>query len=186
MTATGEAQQIEVVLLVIMNKVIIVGAPGTGKSTLARKLTKKTGLPIIHLDYYYHQKDKDYYHEKNKPAWFQEVKKLVKQSSWIMDGNYSSTYEVRFKAADIVIFLDFPRYIYFARVLKRAYIFRSKHRPEMPSDWKEKLSKDFLSFVWNFNKNNRRKITNSLDKISDSKIYSFKSPRELNKFLKSL
>ncbi len=60
-----------------MKRVMIIGAPGTGKSTFAKKLAEETGLPLIHIDYYYHDPAKDYY--TDKPAWRALVTELAAQ-----------------------------------------------------------------------------------------------------------
>ncbi len=83
-----------------MKRVTILGSPGTGKTTFAKQLAAKTGLPLIHLDLLYHDKTKDYY--SDEAAWQKTVKKLLQQDSWIMDGNYNSTLAERVGKADTV------------------------------------------------------------------------------------
>lgn len=72
-----------------MLKITIVGCPGAGKSTFARALSRKTKIPLHHLDYHYHQKEFDY--DNNKPAWLNKLGDLTAVDSWIIEGNYGSS-----------------------------------------------------------------------------------------------
>ena len=138
----------------------MVGCPASGKTTFARRLAQKTGLPLIHLDYYYHQKKYNYY--ENKDAWRKRVLSLAKGDAWIIDGNYGSTFAERFAMADMVIFFDLPRRVVMYRLFKRRLKYARIRRDEMPSDWHEKIDWNFLLFVWRFNKNSRFKITDAI------------------------
>ncbi|MDZ7785570.1 MAG: AAA family ATPase [Candidatus Saccharibacteria bacterium] len=171
-----------------MKRVAIIGAPGSGKSTFARELAEKTGLPLIHLDFYYHQTDKNYY--ENKEAWFARVKKIIARDEWIMDGNYSTTIPERLARADIIIYFDLPRWLTMYRVLKRRVEFGGqKKRQDMPDDWREKLDWAFLKHVWNHKKRSTtvQKIEKSMnDKNKSQKIMHFTSSRQAQNYLKQL
>lgn len=167
-----------------MKRIAIVGCPGCGKTTFARKLGAKTKLPVIHLDYYYHQTEYDYYN--NKEAWIKRVKKLIAQDKWIMDGNYSSTYDSRFKRADIVIILDYPRRKSMYGVIKRRIQYHNKLRDEMPSDWTEKVDLGFIRYVWNFRKNDRYKITDIISTLQNKEIIIFKKRSDAEAYLVNL
>src|ERR1035438_9231421 len=153
-----------------MKRVLIIGSPGSGKTTFAAGLAKKTGLPLIHLDYYYHDRTKDYYNEKNKPAWRAQVMGLLKPESWICDGNYSSTFPQRFKLADTIIYFDFPLYLRMYGIFKRRLEFRNKKRKDMPNDWRETADWEFVKFVWNFRKKYNHKITDIIDNDTSKKV----------------
>jgi len=164
-----------------MNRVAIIGCPGTGKTTFAGKLAKKTELPVIHLDYYYHQTEHDYYHDK--AAWIKWVEQLIRQDKWIMDGNYSSTFEARFKQADTIIFFDLPRRTSLYGVIKRRIQYRNKQRHEMPSDWEEKANLEFLRYVWNFNGAPRQRLVDLLAQTKDKEVIVFTSRAQAEEFL---
>lgn len=87
-----------------MQKVIIVGCPGSGKSTLAIKLHKLTGLPLFHLDNLYWNPDKTHI---SREEFDEKLGEILRQDSWIIDGNFNRTYEPRIAACDAVIFLDY-------------------------------------------------------------------------------
>ena len=167
-----------------MRRVAIIGCPGVGKTFFSIELSKLTGLPITHLDYFYHQKKFSYYEDKKARIVF--VKKVIKQDGWIMDGNYSSTFEERFKRADTVVFFDYPRRLTMFRVLKRRIIYQFKRRQEMPSEWKEQADLDFLRYVWNFNKVQRTRILEALDKCKPKKLIVFYKPSDAKSYLEKI
>lgn len=163
-----------------MKRVAVVGCSGSGKSTFCRQLAAKTRLPLIHLDYYFHDSTKDYVHHKE--AWHNKAKDLIDQPLWIIDGVYSSTFAMRFKRADAIFFFDYPRYICLFRIIKRRFQYRKKHREDIPADWQEKIDWGFLRFVWTFNKAYRYKITDELTKF-DKKLTTFHNPKEAENYL---
>ncbi|MCA9333151.1 AAA family ATPase [Candidatus Saccharibacteria bacterium] len=167
-----------------MKRVCIVGCPGAGKTTFATKLAQKIDLPLVHLDYYYHQKKYDYYNDK--VAWNKKVQELVQKESWIIDGNYSSTFDIRFKRADTIIFLDFPRRVSFSRVLKRRIKLHGKKRKDMPEEWNEKIDWYFIKYVWKFKGDSRSRVITAIENNKGKQIIVFKSPKETKKYLSDL
>ena len=86
-----------------MQKIIIIGCPGSGKSTLSRALHEKTKLPLYHLDMMYWNADKT---TVEKQVFRERLAEVLKQDKWIIDGNYGATMEMRIQQCDTVIFLD--------------------------------------------------------------------------------
>lgn len=89
-----------------MKKVLILGCPGAGKSTFARKLRDKTGLPLYYLDMIWHKPDRTTITKQEFDA---KLSEIIKQEEWIIDGNYGRTLEMRFEECDTVFFLDLPQ-----------------------------------------------------------------------------
>jgi adenylate kinase family enzyme len=86
-----------------MKKAIVIGCPGSGKTTFAEKLQKKTGLPLYYLDAIWHKPDRTHISRGDFDIRLQEI---MDEDSWIVDGNYSRTLEVRIRHCDTVFFFD--------------------------------------------------------------------------------
>ena len=159
-----------------MKKVIIIGCPGSGKSTFARKLKAVTGLPLYHLDMLYWNADKT---TVEKSIFLQRLNDVLTKDEWIIDGNYGSTMEMRLKVCDTVFFLDFPAEVCVDGVLAR----KGKPRSDMP--WVEtETDAEFVSFVQKFNAESRPKIIELLEKYKEKNIFVFRSRAEADVYLK--
>jgi adenylate kinase family enzyme len=168
-----------------MQKVAIIGSCGAGKSTLAVNLSKKLDLPVIHLDAYYWQAG---WQETDAQEWLQIQENLIKQNRWIIDGNYGKTMGIRFAAADTLIWLDFNRYLCLWTVLQRYLKYPGKTRPDMAANCPERLTKEFMQYVWNFPQVDRPKITNKLAQYrqQDTKQIILQNPHQVLNFLEHL
>jgi adenylate kinase family enzyme len=163
-------------------KILVIGSGGAGKSTFARRLGTTLDLEVIHLDLLYWRPN---WVEPSEQEWMQMVEGILARDSWIMDGNYASTLEVRVEACDTVIFLDIPRLVCLWRVIKRVIQYRNKRRPDMAEGCPEKIDLKFMSWVWNYPKRNRPKIVKLLDQNSyDKKVVWLRSNLEAEAFLK--
>ncbi|MOA02986.1 topology modulation protein [compost metagenome] len=111
---------------------------------------------------------------------------MIHQDKYIMDGNYARTLDLRLNEADTVFYFDFSRYLCLYRVIKRRIQNHGRTRVDMAQDCQEKIDFEFLSWIWNFNKNNKPKIVESLEKVKGRKqVYIFKSPRDMRKYMSS-
>ncbi len=92
-----------------MNKVIVIGCPGSGKTTFAEKLNQSTGLPLYYLDAIWHLPDKTHI---SREEFDKRITEIFSLPRWIIDGNYKRTIEVRLKECDTVFLFDLPtRYV---------------------------------------------------------------------------
>ena len=158
-----------------MQKILIIGCPGSGKSTLARALHEKTGIPLCHLDMLYWNADKTVV---EKEVFLDRLSAVLATERWIMDGNFSSTMEMRLAACDAVIFLDYPLDICLAGVRAR----RGKPRPDLP--WIEtEEDAEFMAYIKGFAAERRPQILSLLEKHGDKHIFIFKSRAEADAFL---
>src|SRR4051812_11836598 len=98
-----------------MRRVVVIGSGGAGKSTLARRIGERLGLPVIHLDAEHWQSG---WIEPSKEEWARRVSELVKADAWVIDGNYGGTMDSRLAACDTAIFLDLPRSLCVVRVVR--------------------------------------------------------------------
>lgn len=166
-----------------MERVIIIGCGGAGKSTLARQLGEKTGLPVVHLD-------KLFWH----PGWIESTKEEIdekilaelKKPQWIMDGNYNRTMPERIARCDTIIYLDFSRFACLMGVLKRVITTYGKVRVDMGEGCPERIDFDFLKWVWNFNKNKRQRYYQMLNEAEGVETIVLKNRRMVRRFLDSL
>lgn len=165
-------------------KIAIIGFSGTGKSTLARKLSKFYSIPALHLDACHF-----------KPNWVERAdedmtsivsKFLSENSSWIIEGNYIRICKERFKDADLVIYLCYNRFACLKNVIHRYRTFKNQTRPDMADGCAEKLDKEFVS--WVFRKGRTKRKKNNYKKIASEAKEGliFKSRKKLHKYLKQL
>lgn len=108
-----------------MNRVLVLGCPGAGKSTFARALQEKTGLPIHYIDRMFWNEDKTNVSREELDA---RVLAATKEDKWIIDGNYKRTIPMRLKRADTVFYLDYPTELCLEGVKNRM----GTARPDMP------------------------------------------------------
>ena len=161
-----------------MKKVIVIGCPGSGKSTFSKTLHRITGIPLFHLDMLYWNADKT---TVDKPVFLKRLTTALEQSQWIIDGNYGSTMELRLQACDPVIFLDYPPQVCLAGIRER----RGKARSDIP--WVE-TSEDaeFTEFVMRFNSQSKPQILELLRKHPHKNIYIFTRRAQADEFLAKL
>ncbi len=158
-----------------MNKIIVIGCPGSGKSTFSKKMNKITGIPLYHLDMMYWNSNKTIV---DKDIFLERLLSTIQTNKWIIDGNYSSTMELRIQYCDTIIFLDYPLDICLSGIKER----KGKERTDIP--WIENEDDvEFIEFVKRFNLENRPRIIELLEKYSSKSIYIFKSRDEANTFL---
>ncbi len=161
-----------------MKKIIVIGCPGSGKSTFSRELHKLTGIPLFHLDMMYWNADKT---TVDKCIFRERLADVMEKEEWIIDGNYASTMEMRIRACDTVIFLDYPAEICLCGIRER----RGTMRSDIP--WIEtEEDAEFVEYVKNFNLQNRPKILEMLEQYSDKKILVFCDRSEADEFLSRL
>lgn len=161
-----------------MNKIIVIGCPGGGKSTFSKLLHKKINIPLFHLDNLFWNNDKTHV---TREVFDKRLNDVLVQDNWIIDGNYSRTLEKRLKMSDTVFFLDLPTDI----CLNGANARIGKKREDMP--WiEQELDKEFKQYIIDFSKNEIPKIYLLLKKYNDKNVYIFKSHVDMQDFLNKL
>jgi adenylate kinase family enzyme len=168
-----------------MDKILVIGAGGSGKSVLAARIANKTGLPLFHLDAIFW---KPGWVETPRDEWRRIVEELVGRDRWVMDGNYGGTLDLRFAACDTVLFLDVPPIICLWRVLKRRMQFHNQRRPDAGSDCPERLNWDFLHWIWTYRKKRRPKILEKLAaaQARGKKVIVLRDSNEVEAFIAQL
>jgi adenylate kinase family enzyme len=130
-----------------MQRVLVLGSSGSGKSTFARKLGEITGLPVVHIDQLFWEPG---WVQAPKPVYLERLQQALAQDRWILDGNNSSTIDLRVPRADRIILLNRSRLACLARVGQRISLSYGRVRPDMAPGCPEKLDWEFLKYVWNF------------------------------------
>lgn len=160
------------------SRIAIIGCPGSGKSTFARKLHEKTGLPLVHLDNIWWKPDRTHITREEFDAALAEI---LKADAWIVDGNYSRTVESRIAAADTVIFLDYDEQTCMDGVKARV----GQVRPDMP--WTEqKLDPELVALVKGFQTGQRPQILEILDRYPDKQVRIFQTRETADRWLESI
>ena len=163
-----------------MQKVLVIGCPGSGKSTFSIELHKATGLPLVHLDMLYWNADKT---TVERTVFRERLAHALAQDAWIIDGNYASTMELRLQHCDTVIFLDYPTAVCLEGIRTR----RGKSRPDIP--WVEpenEIDETFVETVKTFSHQQRPSVMALLAQYSDKNIHIFRSRQEADTFLAGL
>lgn len=168
-----------------MKRIAIIGGGGAGKSTLARALGERLGLPVTHLDTEFWQ-----------PGWVMTPRDeqttrqrlMVARPTWVIDGNYGGTMEIRLTAADTIIYLDFPRRLCLYRIIKRRLQYAGKTRPDMAAGCPERLTWDFILWVWNYRRAKRPGVLHRLAELEalGTTIVRLHDPAEVRRFLARL
>ena len=145
-----------------MQRVLVIGIPGAGKSTFAQALAQSTGLPLIHLD-------KEFWRpgwvQTPRPEWRAKVAELAARDRWIMDGNYDSSLDLRLPCADTAVWFDYPMLRCLGRAMRRAVTGYGRVRSDMGEGCPERIDLEFLRYIWTFNVKERPRVVASLERF---------------------
>ena len=167
-----------------MERIMIIGCGGAGKSTLARQLGEKLNLPVVHLDQIWWKPGNWQHLEREE---FDKLLKVeVEKPQWILDGNFNRTIEVRLQACDTVIYLDFSRFACLTSWLKRVIQNWGKARADMTEGCVEWFDPEMAQWIWQFNGKNRRRYYELLSQADDKHVYILKNRRAVRRFLEQL
>ena len=162
-----------------MKKVIIIGCPGSGKTTFAEKLNKCTELPLYYLDAIWHKPDKTHI---SREEFDERIAEIFNQSEWIIDGNYKRTIEMRLRECDTIFLFDLPKEVCLQGVIDRI----GKSRYDLP--WLEtELDQEFKQFIEDFPIDTLPYIYDLLEKYkADKNVFIFKSRQDADDYIKKV
>lgn len=172
-------------IMPVPQRILILGPSGAGKSTLARCMGERLGLPVVHLDSI-----------NWNPGWVQtetarfreRVAKAVKEDSWVMDGNYTAHLDLRLPRAEVVIWLNLSRYVYFSRAVWRSIKYYGRSRDDIGPGCREQFELSFFTdWVWTYPTRSRARHAQVLANLPAG-IHGIilTSPAEVAKFTKAL
>lgn len=165
-----------------VNRALVIGPCGAGKSTASHRIARVSGLPLYHLDKLHW-----------RPGWVEgstdelneALLPIIDQERWLIDGNYGSTLKTRLARADTLIYLDFPVRLCLWRALKRVWNFRGRSRPDMAEGCPERFDLDFFLYILKWNRNARPR-TERLIQDFDGTLLRFRKPLDLEIWLTKL
>jgi len=157
-----------------VQKVIVIGCSGAGKSTFARRLKNETGLPLYHLDLIWHKADRT---TVSREEFDDALERIMQTDAWIIDGNYGRTLERRIAMCDTVFFLDMPTEVCLAGAEARI----GKKRDDMP--WiEESFDESFREWILSFSEQQLPRIRALLSQYTDKHVIVFHSWEEMDSF----
>ena len=182
--------------VVSMEKIVIIGSAGAGKSTLARKLSSKLSIKVVHLDRVFW---KPGWKEKPRDTRIDILQQIVREDQWVIEGTYLSSSEPRLNAADTIVFLDINPLLCILRIIRRyrpffrlLRIVKLQHgyqdcsRRDIPDGCQDKLNLIRILKVLAFPFRGRRTLKQKLRKYKSKQIIWLRSPREVEDFLAQL
>ena len=159
-----------------MKKAIIIGPSGSGKTTFAQMLHNAMGLPLYHLDNIWWNADKTHI---SRPEFDLKLSDLLCRDSWIIDGDYSRTYEPRIAACDTVFFLDFDINICMEGLTQRL----GKPRPDMP--WIDyELDQELVARVQKYETENKPVLLPLFEKYPEKRVIIFKTRKDAEEWVR--
>ena len=166
-----------------MERILVIGCPGSGKSRLARLLGEKLNLPVIHLDRLWWT---DGWENVSMEEFDRKLEEVLEGEKWIIDGNFSRTMPLRLRHCDTIIYLDYSRLQCLMGMTQRVVANYGKSRPDMGGNCPERFDWEFVKFIWNFNKNNRNLNYTWIAQAKHAKAVVLKTRKEAKAFLESL
>jgi adenylate kinase family enzyme len=165
-----------------MQRVLIVGPCGAGKSTLARALGTRLGLPVHHIDQLHWHPG---WVEGTKDELRAKVAHIAAGPRWLIDGTYGGTLAERLPRADTIIYLDYPVRLCVARLFRRIWTWRGRSRPDMTENCPERFDLAFFWYVLRWNAGPGPRLEAGLQGHAD-KVVRLRSPAALDQWMAAL
>jgi len=158
-------------------KILILGISGTGKTTLARKLSELLNIPAYYLDKFIW---KENWVEANQNEAEKNIRDIINKPNWIIEGWISPLAELKLQTADTILYLDYSGFRALLGGIRRWWKNKGKVRKEMPAGCIEKFDPKYLMVM--FKKLERLEIEEAIKKF-EYKIIRVKSPHDLKNII---
>jgi adenylate kinase family enzyme len=163
-----------------LRRVVVLGCSGAGKSTVAAALAGRAGLPLVHLDELFWQPG---WVMPAEESWRAVQRRLVAAPTWVLDGNYSSTYDERLPLADTVLVVEASRARCLLRVLRRTWRLRGT---EVAAGCPHRVDARHLRYVWRYPRQHRPLLTRALTGLGPAtRVVRLAGRRATRRFLAS-
>ena len=157
-----------------MRKILLLGCSGSGKSTFAVKLHDATGLPLFHLDNVWWRPDRTHISRDEFDA---KLEELLELDSWIIDGDYSRTYERRIAACDTIIFLDYGEEVCMEGIIGRI----GRERRDIP--WTEnELDPELVDLVKKYELENKPLLLELFNQYPEKCVVALRSRADADRW----
>ena len=162
-----------------MERILVIGSPGSGKSTFSRALAQRKQLPLVYLDQLFWNADKTTVDQAQFDQRLGEA--MARTQAWILDGNYGRTLEMRLERCTQVFFLDLPVEVCLESVRAR----RGTVRPDIP--WVEtEEDPEFMEYIQTFPQQQRPKILELREKYGEKPWVVLHSRGQMDAYLRGL
>ena len=169
-----------------MQRVLVMGSSGSGKSTFARGLSDITGIPTVSIDALFW---KPGWVESERAEFERRMIEAAQQPRWIMDGNFTThgAGELRRQLADTIIWFDLPRSTCMFGILGRIAGSYGQVRPEMAEGCPEKIDLEFFRYVWTYRQQQRPKLLDYFQGLrADQSLVCFTDRTQANAYLEDV
>jgi adenylate kinase family enzyme len=160
-----------------MQRIAVIGLPGSGKSTFATQLGALLTIPVHHLDKYMFNGSV----RIEQKIFVESQMKLLDDPCWIIEGCSITTLELRFARADTVIFLNLSRLLCIGRAFKRLFALKSNDTGCLQG-----FNRELVKYIWNFNRDKKPFIQELSKKYPHVQCIIFKRAKEVENFLSTL
>lgn len=170
----------------MMEKVLIIGNSGAGKTTFAKALANETKLPLVHLDKIYWC---GVWEHRTREEFDVLLQEELEKERWIIDGNFDRTLPQRLRFCDTVFWLDLPIISCLWGATKRVFESFGKSRDDMGGCCVERFDRHKFALyksIIAFNRKNRKRYKQLLCECKDVNIIVFKSRRQVTRYLNNL
>ena len=162
-----------------MKRILVIGCPGAGKTYFSKQLGLLLNIPVIHMDNLYWHKDKTSISTEELK---QKLLPYLKKDTWIIDGNYHHTLEMRLPYATDVFILDIPRKECIQGILNRI----DQPRDDIPWIEREDDAAKLIAWTASYGFRTKDEEIALLNKNKHLSVHIINSRQEANDYLKTL
>jgi adenylate kinase family enzyme len=167
-----------------MDRIAIIGCSGGGKSSLARALAARLGLPTAHLDVLFWRPG---WKASDDADFRTRLAAALAGGRWITDGNFSRVADLHIAGAQLIVWVDQPRALCVRRALGRVITARGRVRADMAEGCPERIDLEFLRYIWRWNIDTRPKVEAAIARHAPTTpVVRLRSDREIADWLRRL